>query len=280
MSHSMSAELRREDIVHSPEASGSSLDDMRTKHSKLPRSFSPPPPLALPTAASCAAAWTVGPQGYNIEGPTRNEKTPLLTQTGTLGSTNKHTFAEYMSMSGMTSVHPAASRPISINRLSTHQESMSDSNTDPEKEKEQEEEGKGKGNTGAGLDRVFEQERPREDSPEYLLSMSLSSALALIAPQDSRERALSGPAPEKDSNPLSLSPKRYRDPNKWANSLYNTGASPSVLRHVPSSPLSPNSKLLKVKITNMLFDLSSQVSSLPLPSSPLLSLPHYAIVRI
>ena len=250
LSHSMSAELRREDIVHSPEVTGSSLDDMWMKRPRMPESFSPPPPLALPSAALCPAAWVIGRQGNNTEGPTGSEKASLLTQTGALGSPSKHTFSEYMSMSNINSSRPTTSRPNSFNRMSTHQESISDSNTDPEKEQD----------NRAVSDAVLMLEKFREISPENQLSLSLYSALSLLLPQDSTQYK---PTAGKDS--LSLSPKRSLDLNKKVNSLSELAVPSSVPRHIPSSPLSPNSKQLKIKITNMLFDLSSQVVSLSFP---------------
>lgn len=247
--HCMSAELRREDIVHSPEASECSLDDGWAKYSRMPRSFSPPPPLALPTPASCPNAWAVGPQGYNIEGPTGSERSPLLGQTSALGSPTKHTFSEYMSVAGTSSSRPPISKHSAHNRLSMNQKSKSDSKSKSEREKEFVK--------TAGSDAVLPLEKPREESEEKHLSPTLSSGPSLTVPHDSRGITNCQPGPERDSNSIS---KRPVDISRWASALQDMAISSCAPRHIPSSPLSPNSKLLKVKLTNMLFDLSSQVS--------------------
>ena len=223
--HSMSTELTREDVVHSPEASGSSIDDMR----KMPRSFSPPPPLSIPLRPQVPSAWAVGPQVYNIENVSTEMSSPLG-HGGYMGSPLK--FSEYFN--AFASASSRFSRNNSFNRLSTHQEV--DAGVDTDKDME-------------------ESVIVRHNSQSGEISQ-LQSSVA-VRPYS----AESGSVSTFESNPSGLTVDTLctYEGHRRPNSLQEPGLSAPIPRHIPSSPLSPNSRILKLKITNMLFDLSSQV---------------------
>ena len=227
--HSMSTELTREDVVHSPDASGSSIDDMR----KMPRSFSPPPTLSIPLRTQVPSAWAVGPQVYNIENVS-TEKSALLAHGGYMGSPLK--FSEYLN--ALASASSRFSRNNSFNRLSTHQEVEAGVDTDKDME---------------------ESVMVRRNSQTGELSQH-QSTLDVRPHSAELGSGSTARASEKTSSGLTVDTICVYEGHKRPNSLQEPGLSAPVPRHIPSSPLSPNSRMLKLKITNMLFDLSSQVT--------------------
>lgn len=215
MQHSMSAELRREDIVHSPEVSGSSLDDYWAKHLKLSVKTFPSPPHSESSTPSPIpqTSWLVGPQAYNING---TETTPLL---------------PIPPIKRIPSTRVSTGGRSDLRRLSTHIE-------------------------GDNSNNASTNDMEREGG-------------IVNYPLDSNENN-SGKG--NSSGKLIETPVKATSPRK---SLSDLVIPVPTVQYVPHSPLSPNSKHLKMRITNMIFDLSSQVIIDHLIIIILLSLPKH-----
>ena len=88
--HSMSTELRREDIVHSPEASGSSLDDYWAKQLKMKAASPVDSASSTPSPIPPSSSWSVGPQTYHINGPNGTKSNGISGLNGSIGSNGTH----------------------------------------------------------------------------------------------------------------------------------------------------------------------------------------------
>ena len=243
----MSAELKREDIVHSPEASISSLEDYLPNQARLLKSnaspskylsCSPVPPIPI------NSVWKVGLQSYSAD-TKGSESSPLLlhptssTLWGTAtASTAASTASTIATANAPTARHsPITKQPslIELGDLRTIEDKVEDSHCH-------------------GVPRTSD-------------STDLVNRLVPSIQVTSKEFTRGGNnneigynmTPEKLSLLSTTFPSLHNiETNKKMPLLELVIPSP-VLQKMPNSPLSPSSRHLKIRITNMLYDLSSQV---------------------
>ena len=299
----MSVELKREDIVHSPEASGSSLDDYWAKQERQDRvqngqnnnnKSNSPPPLSLastPSPIPPGTSWKVGPQVYYSEngGTERStiiQQQPVIppyiskilpiswsgsdarTGTGVLTQTRLSTHPEGVEekdgtehiLRSTSEIRDLESRTVPFIRFYSNDgnpntlgngtgnvgnnNNNSGNNLNNNGNTGNNGNGNGSGSNG-------------NNGNNNIGNNNSGNNLALYSPSKSH-------SPIKSTPLLTGSPRSGDNNNTKRTILTDLIVPAPIPQRAPYSPLSPNSKLLKIRITNMLFDLSSQVRTLKL----------------
>ena len=239
----MSAELKREDIVHSPEASISSLEDYLPNQARLLKSNASPSkylssPLVPPIPIN--SVWKVGLQSYSAD-TKGSESSPLLlhpTSSTLWGTATASTASTIATANAPTARHsPITKQPslIELGDLRTIEDKVEDSHCHG---------------------------GPRTSDSTDLVNRQVPS-IQVVSKEFTRGGNNNGigynMTPEKLSLLSNTVPSLHNiETNKKMPLLELVIPSP-VLQKMPNSPLSPSSRHLKIRITNMLYDLSSQV---------------------
>ena len=232
MNPSLLAELRREGIVHSPEASISSLDDYLPNQVRLLRnciSPSGPPsstPSPVPISLLISNVWTVGPQPYSADAK-GSESSPLLLHTVVVKTAHSPLwgFSSNNCVSALT-------RLISLPEFG-----------------EQKVGGNGEGAEDCV---VRSSSKSRDDINRIVPFIHLVSG------------SNNGGVLQKQCPLSTFVPFTRHMEIIGKTKLSDMVIHPPASRQASYSPLLPNSRQLKMRITNMPFNLSSRVSLLKL----------------
>ena len=226
----MSAELKREDFVHSPEASISSLEDYMPNQARLLRSNASPSKFqsSAPTPpVPINSVWKVGLQSYS---------------TDTKGSESSPLLLHPIPSAAWGIAHTARQSPIK--KLPSLIE-LGDLTIDDKAEE----------SYSHGIPRISESTD---------LVNGAVSPIQLVTKECTASSNNNGIGlnitPEKVSLLSNIIPSWNNIETNKKLPLLELVIPSQTLPKVPHSPLSPSSRHLKIRITNMLYDLSSQVS--------------------
>ena len=226
----MSAELKREDIVHSPEASISSLEDYMPNQARLLRSNASPSKFqsSAPTPpVSINSVWKVGLQSYSAD-TKGSESSPLLLHP--IPST-----AWGIALTARQSPVTKIPSLIELGDMTIYD--------------------KAEESHSSGIPRIYQSTD---------LVNGAVSPIQLVTKECTTSSNNNGIGfnitPEKVSLLSNIIPSLNNIESNTKLPLLELVIPSPTPQKVPHSPLSPSSRHLKIRITNMLYDLSSQVS--------------------